>query len=199
MKHIAILQKEVAVVHKGEGRQTKSSSCRYSKCPSRKHLVELIVDVRMTDDVTARISHKQSFNDVEFFVVVLVETIRQRPVRMPAQDFQQLLVASFTYRPTELAYLVHRLRQDLKLNGVFGRMFHERVAGLKLELARDFADSHSDGAAKPPAGSEDRVHRHRYLQPWFDSAFRENEIRLQCVGKIILHDFERAFRLRVVK
>jgi len=38
-------------------------------------------------------SHKQSFNDVEFFVVVLVKTIRQRPVRMSAQDFQQLLAA----------------------------------------------------------------------------------------------------------
>src|ERR1700735_490686 len=129
-----MLQKEVAVVHEGECRQAKSSSCRYSESPSRKQLVELIIDVRVTDDVTARVSDKQSFNNVEFFVVVLLETIRHGPARMPAQDFQQLLVAPLTYRPTQLAYLIHRLRQDLKLNGVFGRMFHERVAGLKFEL-----------------------------------------------------------------
>ncbi len=69
-------------------------------------------------------------------------------------------------------------------------MFYERVTGLKLELAGDFADTHSQVAAKSSARPEDRIYYRRYLQPWFDRAFRQNEIRFQRVGNIILHDFE---------
>src|SRR5581483_9794628 len=35
----------------------------------------------------------------------------------------------------------------LKLNRVFRRMFHQRVARLKLEIARDVTDSHQRGPA----------------------------------------------------
>src|SRR5208282_4030691 len=76
-------------------------------------------------------------------------------------------------------------------------MFYERVAGLKLELAGDFANAYHDITAKSSARPEDRIHYRRYLQPWFDRAFRQNEIRLQRVGNVILHDFECAFRLGI--
>src|SRR5271165_979096 len=76
-------------------------------------------------------------------------------------------------------------------------MFYERVAGLKLELAGDFADSDHHVAAKSSAWPEDRIHYRRYLQPWFDRALRKNKIRFQRVGNIILHDFECAFRMGV--
>src|SRR5437660_2305324 len=76
-------------------------------------------------------------------------------------------------------------------------MFYERVAGLKLELAGDFADTHSQVAAKSSARPENRIHYRRYLQPWFDRALRQNKIRLQRFGDIILHDFECAFRLGI--
>ena len=76
-------------------------------------------------------------------------------------------------------------------------MFYERVTGLKLELAGDFADAYHDIAAKSSARPEDRIHYRRYLQPWFDRALRQNKIRFQRVGNIILHDFECAFRLDV--
>ena len=69
-------------------------------------------------------------------------------------------------------------------------MFDQRVTGLKLELAGDFADAYHDIAAKSSARPEDRVHHRRYLQPWFDRALRQNKIRFERVGNIILHDFE---------
>src|SRR4030081_2365692 len=74
-------------------------------------------------------------------------------------------------------------------------MFDERVAGLKLELAGDFADSDPPVAAKSSARPEDRIHYRRHLQPWFDRALRQYKIRFERVGNIILHDFECAFRL----
>src|ERR1700733_4160993 len=76
-------------------------------------------------------------------------------------------------------------------------MFYERVAGLKLELAGDFADSDHHVAAKSSARPENRIHYRRYLQPWFDRAFRQNKIRFQRVRNIILHDLECAFCLRI--
>ncbi len=69
-------------------------------------------------------------------------------------------------------------------------MFYERVAGLKLELAGDFANPYHDITAKSSAWPEDRIHYRRYLQPWFDRAFRQYEIRLERVRDIILHDLE---------
>ena len=69
-------------------------------------------------------------------------------------------------------------------------MFDQRVTGLKLELAGDFADTNCNVARESSARPEDRVHHRRYLQPWFDRALRQNEIRFQRVGNIILHDFE---------
>src|SRR5579859_4077827 len=76
-------------------------------------------------------------------------------------------------------------------------MFYERVTGLKLELAGDFADAYHDIAAKSSARPEDRIHYRWYLKPWLDRAFRQHKIHLERVGNIILHDFECAFRLRV--
>src|ERR1700677_2640020 len=76
-------------------------------------------------------------------------------------------------------------------------MFYERVTGLELELAGDFANAYDDIPAKSSARPEDRVHYRRYLQPWFDRAFRQNKIRFQRVRNIILHDFECAFCLRI--
>src|SRR5271163_4711391 len=76
-------------------------------------------------------------------------------------------------------------------------MFYERVTGLKLELAGDFANADHDISAKSSARPEDRIHYRRYLQPRFDRAFRQNKIRFQRVGNIILHDFECAFRLGI--
>src|SRR5271165_6877859 len=78
-------------------------------------------------------------------------------------------------------------------------MFYERVTGLKLELAGDFANADHDISAKSSARPEDRIHYRRYLQPWFDRAIRQHKVRLQRVGNIILHDFECAFRLGVSK
>src|SRR5712671_4028755 len=76
-------------------------------------------------------------------------------------------------------------------------MFYERVTGLKLELAGDFADADHDITAKSSARPEDRIYYRWYLQPWFDRALRQNKIRFQRVGDIILHDFECAFRLGI--
>src|SRR5579864_8161088 len=76
-------------------------------------------------------------------------------------------------------------------------MFYERVTGLKLELAGDFADTYHGVTAKSSARPEDRIHYRWYLQPWFDRALRQNKIRLQRVRDIILRDFECAFRLGI--
>src|SRR5579863_6189469 len=76
-------------------------------------------------------------------------------------------------------------------------MFYERVTGLKLELAGDFADADHDMPANSSARPEDRIHYRRYLQPRFDRALRQNKIRLQRVRNIIVHDFECAFCLRI--
>src|ERR1700690_1039599 len=74
-------------------------------------------------------------------------------------------------------------------------MLDQRVTGLKLELAGDFANAYHDISAKSSARPEDRIHYRRYLQPWFDRAVRQHKICLERVGNIILHDFECAFRL----
>src|SRR5579862_4347113 len=76
-------------------------------------------------------------------------------------------------------------------------MFYERVTGLKLELAGDFADTYHGVTAKSSARPEDRIHYRRYLQPWLDRAFGKYKIRLQHVRNVILHDFECTFRLRI--
>src|SRR6266403_5170364 len=76
-------------------------------------------------------------------------------------------------------------------------MLYQCVTGLKLELAGDFADSDHRVAAKSSAWPKDRVHYRWYLQPWFDRALRQNKIRFQRVGNIVLHDFECAFRLGI--
>src|SRR6266404_3746156 len=76
-------------------------------------------------------------------------------------------------------------------------MFYERVTGLKLELAGDFADTYDGVTAKSSARPEDRIHHRWYLQLWFGRAFRQHQIRLQRVRNVILHDFECAFRLRI--
>src|SRR5436309_1684712 len=76
-------------------------------------------------------------------------------------------------------------------------MFYERVTGLELELAGDFANAYHDIPAKSSARPEDGIHYRRYLQPWFDCAVRQHKICFQSVGNIILHDFECAFRLGV--
>src|ERR1700728_1586109 len=76
-------------------------------------------------------------------------------------------------------------------------MINQRVTGLKVELAGDFANAYHDIPAKSPARPEDRVHYRRYLQPWFDRTLRQNKIRSQRVSTVILHDFECAFRLRI--
>src|SRR5208337_3387365 len=76
-------------------------------------------------------------------------------------------------------------------------MLYQRVTGLELELAGDFANAYHDITAKSSARPEDRIHYRRYLQPWFDRAVRQNKIRFQRVGNIILHDFECAFCLGI--
>src|SRR5271157_831999 len=76
-------------------------------------------------------------------------------------------------------------------------MLYQRVTGLELELARDLANAYHDITAKSSARPEDRIHYRRYLQPRFDRALRQNKIRFQRVGNIILHDFECAFRLGI--
>src|SRR6266700_2973616 len=76
-------------------------------------------------------------------------------------------------------------------------MFDQRVTGLKLELAGDFADSDCYVTAKSSAWPENRILYRRYLQPWFDRAFRQDKIRFQRFGNIILHDFECAFSLGI--
>src|ERR1700720_3009633 len=77
------------------------------------------------------------------------------------------------------------------------KMFIKRVTGIKLELAGDFANAYHDITEKSSARPEDRIHYRRYLQPWFDGALRQNKIRFQRVGNIILHDFECTFRLGI--
>src|SRR5580698_2180213 len=76
-------------------------------------------------------------------------------------------------------------------------MFNQRVTGLELELAGNFANANHDIPTKPSARPEERIDYRRYLQSWFDRAFRQNKIRFQRVRNIILHDFECAFRLRI--
>src|ERR1700744_3042671 len=76
-------------------------------------------------------------------------------------------------------------------------MLYQRVTGLKLELAGDFADTNRNVARESSARPEDRIHHRRYLQSWFDRALRQNKIRFERVGNIILHDFECAFRLGI--
>ena len=72
-------------------------------------------------------------------------------------------------------------------------MFYERLTGLKLELAGDFTDTNCYVARESSARPEDRIHHRRYLEPWFDCAFRQHKIRFQRVGNIILHDFNEPF------
>src|SRR6266849_4508448 len=71
----AVFQKKVAIVHKRERRQTETSSRRDPECPPCEQFVELVVDVRMPDDMSAGIGQEQSFYDVEFIVVRLLQTI----------------------------------------------------------------------------------------------------------------------------
>src|SRR6266403_5557540 len=74
-KYFAIFEEEIAVVHQSQCRKTEASAGRCLERPARKQFVELIVDVRMTDDFAAGIGQEQSFNDPEFFAGVLLKSI----------------------------------------------------------------------------------------------------------------------------
>src|ERR1700685_1840836 len=108
----------------------------------------------MTNDFTAGVGQKQPFNDPELFAVRL-HSIRQRPVRMVAEDFEQILVSTLAHGLTQLGYLLHRLWQDFQLNGVFRSMFNQCVTGLKLELAGNFANAYHHIPTKSSARPED--------------------------------------------
>ena len=97
-EHFAILQEEIAVVHQRERRQTKASSRRCLERPAREQFVELIVDVRMTDDFAACVGQEQSLDDPEFFVGIQFQGIR-RLVRMPAQESPAALRSGPRLRP----------------------------------------------------------------------------------------------------
>src|SRR5271165_1901779 len=118
--------------------------------------------------MAASVSQEQAFDDIEFIVFALLETIGHGLVLRPTKDFQQLVIAAFANSTTQLAYLLHCPGQDLKLDGIFRRMLYERVAGLKFELAGQLTDSNSDTPAKSSARPKDRVQRRRHLQSWFD-------------------------------
>ena len=108
-KHFAIFKEEITVVHQSKCGKTEASAGRCLERPARKQFVELIVDVRMTDDFAAGIGQEQSFNDPEFFAGVLLKSIRQRPIRMVPEDFEKILVAALAYRLTQLGHLLHGL------------------------------------------------------------------------------------------
>src|SRR5215467_5576185 len=78
-------------------------------------------------------------------------------------------------------------------------MLYQHVTGLKLELARDIADADYDMPTNSFARPEHRTHWCRYIQPWFECAFRQYKLRLERVGNIILHDLECTFRLRIAE
>src|SRR5258708_34574503 len=89
----------------------------------------------MPDDMSTSVRQEQAFDHIEFIVSALLHSIGWGLVLRPTEDFQQLIVAAFAYRTAQFAYLLHRVRQDFELNGVFRRMLYERVAGLELQLA----------------------------------------------------------------
>ncbi len=80
----ALVDDQVSVVRQSKSRQTEpAAGCGFER-PACKQFVQLIVDVRMTDDFAACVGQEQSLNDPEFFVWVLLISVRQRAVRMPA-------------------------------------------------------------------------------------------------------------------
>ena len=81
--HLAIFQKEVSVVHQCKCRQTEASSGRQFERPAGKKFVQLIVDVRMTNDLAARVGQQQAFDDSEFFATILVQLRKACPDAVP--------------------------------------------------------------------------------------------------------------------
>ena len=108
-EHLAVFQEEIAVIHQSKRRKTEASARSCLEGPAREQFVELIVDVRMTNDLTAGIGQEQAFNDPEFLVPVLVHEVCGKLVRMPAQELQQFLIAALSNCLTQLRHLLHRL------------------------------------------------------------------------------------------
>ena len=86
-------------------------------------------------------------------------------------------------------------------------MFGQRVARFELQLARVVPDAQNNGRPEPHTLDSTRQARkpllalieETQLKFRLDRAFRQNDVGLQQIGDIVLHDLEGAFRLGPVK
>ena len=61
----------------------------------------------MTNDLAARVSQQQAFDDSEFFASIVVQI--RKAVRMPSQNLKKFFITALAYRSTQLAHLLHSL------------------------------------------------------------------------------------------
>src|SRR6185437_12358979 len=165
----SIVDKEVSVVGQCICRQAKSSSSRRFEGPASKQTVELVVDVGIADDIAAGISQQCAFHNPDLVLLVLFSIIK-------TQEFEQFLIPAFADGIVQLAHLPESCGQDLKLDRVIGSMFDERVAGLKLKLAREFANPQNRRPTEPAAFAEDRIHQYGYFQAGFYCTLGQNNV-----------------------
>src|SRR5579872_1459758 len=189
---LSVVRNEIAIVSQRVSWQPKASTRGRLISPARKQTVELIVDVGIPDDVAGSVCQQHAFHSPDLLILALFSVVQ-------TEEFEQVVVPAFADRIVQLAHLAESFRQDFKLDGIIRRMFDERVAGLELKLAREFADAQHDRPTEPAALAEDRVHGDRRLQARLHRTFRENDIGVEQLRHILLHDLEGTFSLRLVK
>src|SRR5437762_5670312 len=121
--------------------------------------------------------------------------------------FKKLLVVASQRRGDHAADFLKSARYDLGPQRVERRMFGQGVARLELQLARVVPNPQNNGRPKSHPLDPAREPRkpllalieETQLELWFNRAFRKNDVGLQEISNVVLHELKGTFCLRPVE
>src|SRR5260370_21887176 len=121
--------------------------------------------------------------------------------------FEKLLVVAGQRRGDHAADFLKSARDDLGPQRVERRVFGQGVARLELQLARVVPNPQNNGRPKSHPLDPAREPRkpllalieETQLELWFNRTFRKNDVGLQEISNVVLHELEGAFCLRPVE
>src|SRR5213593_3995373 len=139
------MQSENSVVGQSKRRHSESAARAQLERPPREQLVELLVDVRMPDQVAGWIDLQDRFDhrgftagesgiDGFFRVEPLLGLRRSEKLQKP-------LIVPLLHCGSQLLNLRQSMRQDFRLQCLPRRMFQEGVTGLEFPRLRYLADT----------------------------------------------------------
>src|SRR5207247_9300140 len=146
------------------GHPEAAASAQFER-PSRQQLVELLIDVRVFDEIAGGIDFQNRLDDRRFaarelrvgVLVGLKSLLRVRSTK----KLQEAFVVSVFSSSFQLTSLCESVRKDLRFQGIPRRVLDEGVARLELPIFRHVTNAENDRSPirsdlKPPVfGAEE--------------------------------------------